>query len=104
MAARLLEAGFLKKLHLHGAGNGILTIARGTVPLAVFGSENYGYRLGVLGAPARIMQAGAPLAFSVLIAAYGANVLLFTSALCRPSFLRCWRRCSSMAIWRWIWT
>jgi hypothetical protein len=32
---------------LHGAGNGILTIARGTVPLAVFGPENYGYRLGL---------------------------------------------------------
>ena len=38
---------------LHGAGNGVLTIARGTVPLALFGPENYGYRLGLLGAPAR---------------------------------------------------
>jgi hypothetical protein len=89
VAARLLEAGFLKRFHplvsarlstmmhpfgavillaggglfaipftlLHGAGNGILTIARGTVPLAVFGPENYGYRLGILGAPSRIMQA-----------------------------------------------
>ena len=36
---------------LHGAGSGILTIARGTVPLAMFGPENYGYRLGLLGAP-----------------------------------------------------
>ena len=26
---------------LHGAGNGILTIARGTLPLAIFGPENY---------------------------------------------------------------
>jgi hypothetical protein len=25
----------------HGAGNGILTIARGTLPLAIFGSQNY---------------------------------------------------------------
>ena len=46
---------------LHGAGNGILTIARGTVPLAVFGPENYGYRLGLIGAPARIAQAFAPM-------------------------------------------
>ena len=67
---------------LHGAGNGILTIARGTVPLAVFGPENYGYRLGVLGAPARIMQAAAPLAFGALIEAYGSGALYFTSALC----------------------
>jgi predicted MFS family arabinose efflux permease len=38
---------------LHGAGSGILTIARGTVPLAMFGPGNYGYRLGLLGAPSR---------------------------------------------------
>ncbi len=42
----------------HGAGNGILTIARGTLPLAIFGPENYGYRLGLLGAPARMAQGG----------------------------------------------
>jgi predicted MFS family arabinose efflux permease len=67
---------------LHGAGNGILTIARGTVPLAVFGPENYGYRLGLLGAPARIGQAGAPLLFGVLIEAYGSGVLAVSSGLC----------------------
>lgn len=52
---------------LHGAGNGILTIARGTLPLAIYGPVNYGYRLGILGAPARIGQAAAPLLFGVLI-------------------------------------
>ncbi len=67
---------------LHGAGNGIFTIARGTVPLAIFGPENYGYRLGLLGAPARIAQAGAPLLFGFLIEAYGAGVLVVSSALC----------------------
>jgi predicted MFS family arabinose efflux permease len=67
---------------LHGAGNGILTIARGTVPLAVFGPENYGYRLGILGAPARILQAGAPLAFGALLDHYGASALIVSSALC----------------------
>lgn len=67
---------------LHGSGNGILTIARGTVPLAVFGPENYGYRLGLLGAPARIAQAGAPLAFGALIESHGAHALLLSSLLC----------------------
>ncbi len=67
---------------LHGAGNGILTIARGTVPLAVFGPENYGYRLGLLGAPARIRQAGAPLAFGALIEGFGANALFFSTLIC----------------------
>jgi MFS family permease len=66
---------------LHGAGNGVLTIARGTVPLALFGPENYGYRLGLLGAPARILQAGAPLGFALLIDRYGAGVLAISSGL-----------------------
>jgi predicted MFS family arabinose efflux permease len=56
---------------VHGAGNGILTIARGTVPLALFGPKNYGYRLGLLGAPARILQATAPLLFGILIDTIG---------------------------------
>jgi MFS family permease len=65
----------------HGTGNGILTIARGTLPLAIFGPENYGYRLGILGAPARIAQAMAPLAFSLLIDYLGGRVLIVSSAL-----------------------
>ena len=55
----------------HGAGNGILTIARGTLPLAIFGPENYGYRLGIIGAPARMAQAAAPLLFGLLIDVMG---------------------------------
>jgi MFS family permease len=65
----------------HGAGNGILTIARGTLPLSIFGAENYGYRLGILGAPARIAQAMAPLAFSLMIDQMGSRVLIVSSAL-----------------------
>lgn len=67
---------------LHGAGNGIFTIARGTVPLSVFGPENYGYRLGLLGAPARITQAGAPIIFGLLIERFGGSALFFSSAVC----------------------
>jgi hypothetical protein len=66
---------------LHGAGSGILTIARGTVPLAMFGPENYGYRLGLLGAPSRVAMAAAPLLFGLLIERYGAGVLIFSSVL-----------------------
>jgi predicted MFS family arabinose efflux permease len=65
----------------HGSGNGILTIARGTLPLATFGPENYGYRLGIIGAPARMAQAAAPLLFGLLIDAMGARVLIVSSAL-----------------------
>jgi MFS family permease len=65
----------------HGAGNGLLTIARGTLPLAIFGPRDYGYRLGLLGAPARMAQAAAPLAFGLLIDVMGGRVLIVSSAL-----------------------
>jgi hypothetical protein len=65
----------------HGAGSGILTIARGTVPLAVFGPQNYGYRVGLLGAPSRVAMAAAPLLFGLLIDWYGVGVLVISSAL-----------------------
>ena len=71
---------------LHGAGSGIFTIARGTVPLAIFGPENYGYRLGLLGAPTRVATAAAPLLFGVLIDRYGAGVPIFSSALSIAAF------------------
>lgn len=66
---------------LHGAGNGILTIARGTVPLAIYGPENYGLRLGILGAPARVAQAAAPLAFGLMIDRWGLAVLAVSAAM-----------------------
>jgi hypothetical protein len=52
---------------LYGAGNGLLTIARVTVPLAIFGPHSYGERTGLLGAPARAAQAFAPLLFGFLL-------------------------------------
>ncbi|MGH6713674.1 MAG: MFS transporter [Bradyrhizobium sp.] len=71
----------------YGAGNGILTIARGTLPLAIFGPQNYGYRLGIIGAPARMAQAAAPLLFSLLIDAMGSRVLIVSSALSLAALL-----------------
>jgi predicted MFS family arabinose efflux permease len=66
---------------LHGAGNGILTIARGTVPLALYGPENYGYRLGILGLPARMAQAGAPVLFGLLVESLGAGAFAVSAGL-----------------------
>jgi predicted MFS family arabinose efflux permease len=66
---------------LHGSGNGILTIARGTLPLAIFGPENYAYRLGLIGAPSRICQALAPLAFGLLIEPMGRLVVVVSAGL-----------------------
>ena len=71
----------------HGAGNGILTIARGTLPLAIFGPQNYAYRLGIIGAPARMAQAAAPLAFGLLIDSMGSRILIVSSALSLSALL-----------------
>ncbi|MCC5969241.1 MAG: MFS transporter [Pararhodobacter sp.] len=72
---------------LHGAGNGILTIANGTLPLTLFGPAGYGFRQGLLMAPARFVQAGAPFVFALLLARYGASALLLTAALGSAAFL-----------------
>jgi MFS family permease len=67
---------------LYGAGNGLLTIARGTVPLAIFGPHGYGERTGLLGAPARASQAFAPLIFGLLLDTMGTWAILVSTALC----------------------
>jgi hypothetical protein len=67
---------------LYGAGNGLLTIARGTVPLAIFGPYGYGERTGLLGAPARVVQAFAPLVFGFLLDAMGVAVIFVSAGLC----------------------
>lgn len=64
---------------LHGAGNGLLTIARGTLPLALFGPVGYGFRQGTIAATARIAQAVAPIAFGVLLDTAGARTALAVS-------------------------
>src|SRR6266849_144309 len=67
---------------LYGAGNGLLTIARGTVPLAIFGPYAYGERTGLLGAPARAAQAFAPFVFGVLLDEIGVGAIVISAGLC----------------------
>jgi MFS family permease len=71
---------------LYGAGNGLLTIARGTVPLAIFGPHGYGERTGLLGAPARASQAFAPLLFGFLLDKMGSSVVVISTVLCLSAF------------------
>lgn len=61
---------------LYGAGNGILTIARGTLPLALFGPQGYGARMGLLARPVLIAQAFGPIAAAFVLERFGASVLL----------------------------
>jgi hypothetical protein len=66
---------------LHGAGNGILTIAKGTLPLVLFGPHGYGARQGWLMMPARVAQSLAPFVFSLALTRWGAGSLWFSGAL-----------------------
>jgi MFS family permease len=66
---------------LHGAGNGILTIAKGTLPLTLFGPEGYGYRQGLIAAPSRIAQAAAPFLMALAIDHLGQGALYLSAAL-----------------------
>jgi predicted MFS family arabinose efflux permease len=66
---------------LHGAGNGLLTIAKGTLPLAIFGSVGYGLRNGILAAPARAAQAASPLIFGLLIDWLGVGALAISAGM-----------------------
>lgn len=118
VAGRLLEAGWLRRLHpllsarlaalghpmgvavlagagaagaapfavLHGLGNGIMTIAKGTLPLAIFGARGYGALQGLLMAPTRLAQAASPLVFGAALEAWGFAAMGLTAALCLASF------------------
>lgn len=52
---------------MFGASNGLMTIARGTLPLALFGPQGYGHLVGRLAAPALAVQAAAPIAMALVI-------------------------------------
>ena len=66
---------------LHGAGNGILTIAKGTLPLVLFGAQGYGARQGWLMMPARVAQASAPFVFGLALDRWGGGALWLSGAL-----------------------
>jgi MFS family permease len=50
-----------------GAANGLLTIARGAVPLALFGAKGYGRVLGRIAKPFLLVQSMAPLVLALVI-------------------------------------
>ena len=64
---------------LHGAGNGMITIAKGTLPLAIFGPVGYGHRQGLLSMMGRGMQAIAPYTFGVVMETQGPRLALALS-------------------------
>jgi Major Facilitator Superfamily len=56
---------------LYGAGNGLVTIIRGTLPLVLFEPEAYGSLVGRLLAPSFLLAALAPLGYAAIIENFG---------------------------------
>ena len=70
---RLAAAGII----LYGMGSGIRSIARGTVPLAMFGREGYAILMGRLALPTLLATAVAPLLGTWLLDGLGPSGTLY---------------------------
>ena len=70
---------------LMGASQGVITIVRGAVPLALFGATGYGAVLGLLATPILIVNAASPTLFALIVDRWGWTVgqaaLMAASAL-----------------------
>ena len=67
---------------LYGMGDGIQTIATGTLPLALFGEKGYGVRLGWISSVLMGVNASAPFVFAWLTQSYGGWWSFAAMALC----------------------
>ncbi len=56
---------------MFGVSNGLMTIARGTVPLVLFGAAGYGKIVGKIAGPSLVMQAAAPLVLAFIAERFG---------------------------------
>ena len=68
---------------LMGAAQGVITIVRGAVPLALFGAKGYGAVLGLIATPILIVNAVSPTLFALLIDRWGwqtAEIVLLACA------------------------
>ncbi len=69
---------------LLGVSQGVVTIVRGAVPLALFGATGYGTVLGLIATPILVVNAVAPTAFAWMVERWGwynGEVVLLVSAL-----------------------
>jgi hypothetical protein len=74
---------------MFGAANGLMTIARGAVPLALFGASGYGRLLGRIAKPFQIMQAVAPVVLAFVIERGSDLAGLALTATCSLIALAC---------------
>ncbi|KAF1045160.1 MAG: hypothetical protein GAK35_01486 [Herbaspirillum frisingense] len=95
LAARGSAAAAVAFSLLYGAANGLLTITRGTLPLALFDHRSYGGMVGRLVAPGFLFSAAAPVLYAWLMQGAGAQAGLWLSAACALAILL-----SAAALWR----
>jgi predicted MFS family arabinose efflux permease len=74
---------------LFGMANGLMTIARGTVPLAIFGPSGYGRLMGQIAAPVLLMQAFGPLALAFVAEQFSDRAAIGTIGLFALAALGC---------------
>jgi MFS family permease len=72
---------------LFGMSNGLITIGRGTVPLALFGAVGYGRLVGRLARPALVLQSVAPFALALTIELHSDQAALTVLAGCAATAL-----------------
>ena len=68
--------GFALAIFLFGGGYGVSWIARGTLPLAVFGPDRFPRVMGLIAFPSLIAQALAPLLGASMLTAFGPSATL----------------------------
>ena len=64
---------------LYGLSNGVVTIVRGTLPQALFGSAHYGAISGALAGPALLAKASGPIVAAWLLAGGGTPAMLLAA-------------------------
>jgi hypothetical protein len=85
---------------VYAAGAGVSFVVRGTLPLALFGSHGYGALMGKLAFPSLIAQALSPWLATIVLARYGADVLLgslFALSLAHVCIVACILTCQRAA-------
>jgi MFS family permease len=61
----------------YGVGNGLMTLARATIPLTLFGRAEYGTWTGRLTTPQNLVFAASPVLFSALLSHQGPGVMVW---------------------------
>ena len=67
---------------LLGAAQGVITIVRGAVPLALFGTNGYGAVLGLIATPILLVNAFSPAIFALVVEQFGWQISLYALLGC----------------------